>query len=299
MDQIPNETPVEPGEKRHLLSDEAFELRNRLIGEAKAKGRKDYSREMAFSAWGELHQRYDGREEPVAAEEYLRDHDAFIAELPSEVGDPQFTKRAHYRLRRCSYGTQEALREAFRGKSNVDLLALELAIVDLEKKDPHGRKGLDADSDSTETCDSKIARNCWGELLTLVWDEERGPRGEYSPDLRDDDLAVVCPACDLETVELIRKHNRKVVDACAKCQDLKSRGEKGRHNDHVGAGQEVTYLYPRMLPFDEARAAFEKKQAAINAQKERDDRVGSFLVSLGERSKVLREMAPARRKDRR
>lgn len=285
-------------EKRHLLTDEAFALRNKLIGEAKAKSRKEYSREMSFSAWGELHQRYDGQEEAVSAEQYQRDHDEFVASLPSEAGDPLFSKEAYRLVKRFGYRMQEEIRSAFRGKSNVALLDVELKLVEMEQADAHGRVGLEADCDSMETCDLVLSDNCSGELLPRKWEEGERVRGNYTPDRSDDGLCVACVPCQARVEDMVRTHNRKVVEGCARCQEMKAKNEKGRHNDHAGKGA-VTYLYPRFLPSEEALAALDRKKKAIKGQRDRDARTSDFMVSLGERSEVLRSTTSTRRRDSR
>ena len=175
----------------------------------------------------------------------------------SEERKYQFTKHAHFRMAHSFYLRE--LRELFKDQTDVDLSAVEYAILSLEQRDGK-RAEVEADVDglpagSLVKCELELDRNCAREFLPKRWIAKSGkPTGSYTPDLADAEIAV-CHNCQQMICEDIRVYNAKVSEKEQK-------------------------LFPRFLQKADAEDAVARRQKAIDGQRAREGKLGTLRDKL-------------------
>lgn len=149
----------------------------------------------------------------------------------------QFTKRAHYRVMN-SYHTKR-LWEMFNGQYDVDLPAVEWAVLSFEKERGPAEKKLEADVASVGTlvmCDFQMSVPCLNlghEFLPRTWISKQGKgkqTGNYTGSI-EDRLMAACEKCKQVYAEYCNENNepypyytsREEVEAYLERQ--RSRGE--------------------------------------------------------------------------
>ncbi len=131
------------------------------------------------------------------------------APAPAAGGEKmfQFTKRAHYRVMN-SYHTKR-LWEMFKGQYDVDLPAVEWAILSFEKERGPAEKELEADVPTIGTlavCDFRMSEPCLRldhEFLPRTWISKQGKgkqTGNYTGSI-EDRLMAACEQCKAEYAE--------------------------------------------------------------------------------------------------
>ena len=128
----------------------------------------------------------------------------------------QFTKRAHYRAMN-SYHTKR-LWEMFNGRVEVDLPAVEWAILSFEKERGPAEKELEADVPTVGTlvtCDFQLSIPCLNlghEFLPRKWISQQGKgklTGNYTGSI-DDQLKAACEKCKAAYAEYAKANGEKI-----------------------------------------------------------------------------------------
>lgn len=263
-------------DRPRILSDEAFKKRRQdvelaVAARQKNKNAKPFKRLVKVVHWDVLHDIFKGREtNPLTVAEYEAYRDAALVELPENYGDPQFTREANNRVAN-SYFEDQLRQKVFHGRSNVDLLEVEQAIVVLEQKGGT-RRSLEADLNALVTCGEKTGGGvCIGEFLPRCYlNKNDKVRGNYSPDMFDDKIVAVCFSCQDFLVGKLVERNKAIIAACRICQELDRKDEDGRHNDHTTDPKNMTAFVPRFLSKKDAEEVVERRMFAINREKEKE-----------------------------
>ena len=296
-------------DRPRILSDEAFQKRKQdvelaVAEQQKNKNAKPFKRLIRVVHWNILHDVFKGREtNPLTVAEYEAYRDKALTELPEDCGDPQFTRRANNRVAN-SYFEDQLRQKVFHGRSNVDLLEVELAIIALEKEGGKHR-GLEADSAQVVSCHEKTGGGvCAGEFVPRCYlNRNEKLRGNYSPDSFDEKVVGVCSPCQDFLVGKLVERNKAIIAACRTCRELDEKGEDGRHNDHATDPKNMTAFVPRFLPKKDAEEVVERRMFAINrgkekerlaketeAQKEKDESANRFIQKMvGRRNQYIPE----------
>ncbi|MDP3934911.1 MAG: hypothetical protein Q8Q46_01675 [Candidatus Giovannonibacteria bacterium] len=288
-------------DRPRILSDEAFKKRRQDVELAvaerqKNKNAKPFKRLIKVVHWDVLHDVFNGRgTNPLTVAEYGAYRDKALAELPEDCGDPQFTGRANNRVAN-SYFEDQLRQEVFHGRSNVDLLEVEQAIVILEQKG--GKRGLEVNLDVLVACGEKTGGGvCVSEFLPRCYlNKNDKVRGNYSPDMFDEKVVAVCPPCQEFLVGRLVERNKAIIAACRICRELDKKDEDGRHNDHATDPKNKTAFVPRFLSKEDAEEVVERRMFAINrgkekkrlaeevkAQQERDGSADRFIKHMVDR----------------
>ncbi len=128
----------------------------------------------------------------------------------------QFTKRAHFRVMNSFY--PEQLWEMFKGQYEVDLQAVEYAILAMQQEDNKDKK-LEADVDGKpvgflETCGLQVTAACLTHLDGLFvprrWISQKDrPAGNYSGSVEDGSVVAGCGPCkEIYIADVIAQNKR-------------------------------------------------------------------------------------------
>jgi hypothetical protein len=220
---------VETDDRPPKLDQAAFEERKKRLYEvisAKEKGdQKPRKRFLSYADWDVLHENFSDRLEGsesglVTLDEFIAYCDEEEAKLPAEYGtELQFTPRAYRRVSH-SYYDRELRENIFNGRSGVDLLEVERAILaeDQAKEGASDNLCSDEPHDLAE-CQVKVPGVCVGEFLPRRWTKTVNARGEevtkcvgsYSPDMPGGDgVMLVCKKCQEYRCNDIKHHNSGV-----------------------------------------------------------------------------------------
>lgn len=177
----------------------------------------------------------------------------------------QFTTTANRRVK-FSYYEDELRTMVFAGRTGVDLLEVELAILALDQQVDGRRSGLAVDEEyGSELADCDVGSEdvCVEKFLPTVWDGKPGSKyqaGYFTPDLavpgEDDAPLAVCYPCRKAVNAEFARANRQIE-------------EKNKKLLEAGKEPEPPLPFPRYMSLRDAEEAYARKTYAVNKKKER------------------------------